>query len=225
MMKTNVPLSNDTLAILKNFSQINPSIVVKKGNVLKTISSAENIVSICTIEEEFPQDFSIYELTQFIAGLTLFNNPVLIFDNSDYLTIKDGSSSRRVKYYFSDPSITLKSAPDKGVKFPGANISFTITHENITSLLKANSVYNLPDLTFDSKDGEITLSVGDRENDTSNTYEQVVTGETTGDYKLNMKIENLRLLPGDYEVRVSELLISEWKHTKLDLVYYIAMEP
>jgi hypothetical protein len=225
MMTTNVPLSTQTLSVLKNFSQINPSIVVKKGNVLKTISSAENIISVATIEEEFPQDFSIYELNQFIAGLSLFENPILIFDNADYLTIKDSTSSRRVKYYFSDPSITLKSAPDKGVKFPGGNINFTITHEGITSLLKANSVYNLPDLTFNASDGEITLAVGDRENDTSNTYEQVIKGETTGDYKLQMKIENLRLLPGDYDVKISEFLISEWKHTKLDVIYYIALEP
>lgn len=222
-MMTTVPLSTQTLSILKNFSQINPSIVVKKGNVLKTISSAENIISLATIEEEFPQDFSIYELNQFIAGLSLFESPTLIFDNSDYLTIKE--NSRRVKYYFSDPTITLKTAPDKGVKFPGGNISFTITQEGITSLLKANSVYNLPDLTFNAVDGVITLAVGDRENDTSNTYEQVITGETTGDYKLQMKIENLRLLPGDYDVKISEFLISEWKHTKLDLIYYIALEP
>jgi len=224
-MTTNVPLSAQTLSILKNFCQINPSIVVKKGNTLKTISPAENIISVASINEEFPQDFSIYELNQFMSGLSLFDSPTLIFDNQDYLTIKDSATSRRVKYYFSDPTITLKTAPDKAVKFPGSNVEFTISSKTIESLLRASSVYSLPDLTVITDDGKITLAVGDRENDTSNTFEQIIPGNTTGDYKFYMKIENLRLLPGDYTVKISEFLISEWRNAAHDLVYYIALEP
>ena len=112
-----VALSQTTLNILKNFATINNGIIIKKGNTLRTISNAENILAAANVEESFPQTFAIYDLNQFLAGLSLFDNPSLVFDNDDYVTIKDGRS--RVRYYFSDPEITLKTAPDKSVKYPG----------------------------------------------------------------------------------------------------------
>ena len=101
-----VALSKATIDILKNFSTINTSIVIKEGNILRTISNEENILASATIEETFPQTFAIYDLNQFLSGLSLFDSPSLVFDNDDYLIIKSGRS--RVKYYFSDPEITLK---------------------------------------------------------------------------------------------------------------------
>ena len=132
---------------------------------------------------------------------------------------------KRQKYYFSDPEITLKSAPNKDVNFPGADIQFSLTQEDLTGLQKAANIYSLPDLVFRSEGGEISLELRDNENDTSNGYSQTVVGDTTGDYELTIKVENIRLHPGDYSVKVSKHLISEWKHQNLDLSYYIALEP
>tara|TARA_B100001113_G_scaffold15850_1_gene11972 strand:+ start:458 stop:739 length:282 start_codon:yes stop_codon:yes gene_type:complete len=92
-------------------------------------------------------------------------------------------------------------------------------------LQKASAVYDLPDMSFQSRDGKVRLVLKDKENDTSNTYKQDIVGECTGDYSLDIKIENIRLLPGDYTVKVSKNLISEWNNTTLDLTYYIALEP
>ena len=153
----------------------------------------------------------------------LFENPTLEFDNTDYVYIR--GRGRAAKYYFSDPEITLKSAPQKNINFPGADIQFNITWEDLMGLQKAASVYSLTDLVFSSQDGEITLKLLDSENDTSNDYEQVVQGETTGDYNLTLKVDHIRLLPGDYTVKVSKHLVSEWQHQNLDLTYYIALEP
>lgn len=218
-----VTLSTQTLNVLKNYSTINSSIVFRKGNVIRTISNAENILAKYTSEESFPTDFAIYDLGQFLSGISLFDNPQLDFTSGDFVTIRSGG--RSAKYYFSDPEITLKSAPEKNVKFPGGDISFDISAEDLFALQKASSVYDLPDLTFDTTKGSIKLILRDKENDTSNTFEQDATGDYEGEFSLDVKIENIRLVPGNYSVKVSSQLISEWTNRDTDLTYYIALEP
>ena len=220
-----VILSKKTLDVLKNFSTINSSIVFRKGSTVRTISNAENILAKFTGEEVFPSDFAIYDLSQFLSGISLFNDPQLEFTSNDYVSIRGGRTS--AKYYFSDPEITLKSAPEKNVNFPGADLQFNLTGDDLIALQKASAVYSLPDLTFQSEEGldTIKLILRDKENDTSNTYDLSVAGCATGTFSLDVKIENIRLLPGDYSVKVSKHLISEWNNTNVDLTYYIALEP
>ncbi len=220
-----VILSRKTLDVLKNFSTINSSIVFRKGSTVRTISNAENILAKFTGEEVFPVDFAIYDLSQFLSGISLFSDPQLEFDNENFVSIRGGRQS--AKYFFSDPEITLKSAPEKNVKFPGSDLQFNLTGEDLIALQKASAVYSLPDLTFQSIEGhdEIKLILRDKENDTSNTYDITVAGSSTGTYTLDLKIENIRLLPGDYTVKVSQHLISEWTNVNTDLTYYIALEP
>ena len=220
-----VILSRKTLDVLKNFSTINSSIVFRKGSTVRTISNAENILAKFTGEEVFPVDFAIYDLSQFLSGISLFSDPQLEFDNENFVSIRGGRQS--AKYFFSDPEITLKSAPEKNVKFPGADLQFNLTGEDLIALQKASAVYSLPDLTFQSEEESdtIKLILRDKENDTSNTYDQSISGCATGTYSLDLKIENIRLLPGDYTVKVSKHLISEWTNTNVDLTYYIALEP
>ena len=220
-----VILSKKTLDVLKNFSTINSSIVFRKGSTVRTISNAENILAKFTGEEVFPSDFAIYDLSQFLSGISLFNDPQLEFTSNDYVSIRGGRTS--AKYYFSDPEITLKSAPEKNVNFPGADLQFNLSGDDLIALQKASAVYGLPDLTFRSEEGldTIKLILRDKENDTSNTYDLTVAGCSTGTYSLDLKIENIRLLPGDYTVKVSKHLISEWTNVNADLTYYIALEP
>jgi hypothetical protein len=220
-----VILSKKTLDVLKNFSTINSSIVFRKGSTVRTISNAENILAKFTGEEVFPSDFAIYDLSQFLSGISLFNDPQLEFTSNDFVSIRGGRTS--AKYYFSDPEITLKSAPEKNVNFPGADLQFSLTGDDLIALQKASAVYGLPDLTFQSEEGldTIKLILRDKENDTSNTYDLAVAGCSTGTYSLDVKIENIRLLPGDYSVKVSKHLISEWTNANVDLTYYIALEP
>ena len=225
-----VTLSKKTLDVLKNFSTINSSIVFRQGSTVRTISNAENILAKYTGEEIFPTDFAIYDLSQFLMGISLFNDPQLEFTSKDYVNIKGGRQS--AKYYFSDPEITLKSAPEKNVKFPGSDIEFTLTGEELYNIQRASAIYSLPDLTFYSEEGSntIRLILRDKENDTSNTYDLSVEGTTTGTFSLDLKIENIRVLnplsnPIDYVIKVSQHLISEWTSQDADLKYYIALEP
>ena len=220
-----VILSKKTLDVLKNFSTINSSIVFRQGSTVRTISNAENILAKFTGEEVFPSDFAIYDLSQFLSGISLFNDPQLEFTSSDFVSIRGGRQS--AKYYFSDPEITLKSAPEKNVNFPGADLQFNLSADDLLALQKASAVYGLPDLTFQSEEGldTIKLILRDKENDTSNTYDITVAGCSTGTYSLDVKIDNIRVLPGDYSIKVSKALISEWNNATVDLTYYIALEP
>ena len=220
-----VTLSKTTLDVLKNFSTINSSIVFRQGSTVRTISNAENILAKFTGEEIFPTDFAIYDLSQFLSGISLFDNPQLEFTSGDFVSIRGGRQS--AKYYFSDPEITLKSAPEKNVKFPGSDIEFSLTAEDLVNIQKASAVYGLPDLTFYSEEGSntIKLILRDKENDTSNTYDLSLKGTATGTFSLDLKIENIRVLPSDYTVKVSQHLISEWTSQDVDLKYYIALEP
>ena len=220
-----VILSKKTLDVLKNFSTINSSIVFRKGSTVRTISNAENILAKFTGEEIFPSDFAIYDLSQFLSGISLFNDPQLEFTSNDFVSIRGGRTS--AKYYFSDPEITLKSAPEKNVNFPGADLQFNLSGDDLIALQKASAVYGLPDLTFQSEEGldTIKLILRDKENDTSNTYDLSVAGCCTGTYSLDVKIDNIRVLPGDYSIKVSKALISEWSNANVDLTYYIALEP
>ena len=225
-----VTLSKTTLDVLKNFSTINSSIVFRQGSTVRTISNAENILAKFTGEEVFPTDFAIYDLSQFLSGISLFDNPSLEFTSGDFVNIRGGRQS--AKYYFSDPEITLKSAPEKNVKFPGSDIQFSLTGEDLINIQKASAVYSLPDLTFFSEEGSdtIKLILRDKENDTSNTYDLSVNGIATGTFSLDLKIENIRVLnspsnPIDYVIKVSQHLISEWTSQDADLKYFIALEP
>ena len=218
-----VNISANTVAVLKNFAAINSSILIREGNVLKTISVGENAIAEYHCEETFPQTFGIYELSRFLMGLMLFDNPNLEFNNNDYVTIRD--KGRSARYYFSNPEITLKAAPDKDINFPGADMEFYISQEDISTLQKAWGIYEIPDLKFHSIGGSVILSLVDKENQTSNVFSLELPGDNTGEYEFFMKMENIRLFPGDYNVKISSKMITEWRHASLDLIYYIALEP
>lgn len=217
-------LSQDTNQILKNFATINSSIMIKTGNVLKTISVGENLIAEFKCEESFPQTFGIYDLSEFLAGMSLFDTPVLEFNDANFVHII--GNGRKAKYFFSNPEITLKAAPDREIKFPGADIEFNISAEDIKALKTASTVYSLPDISFCSdENSKITVKLFNVEDETGSVYEQDVVGNATGECQINMKMENLRLHTGDYHVKISSVGISLWQHQKLDLKYFIACEP
>ena len=226
-------ISEETYQILVNFSTINSSIVFKKGNLIRTIANAENILGEYISEEYIPQDFAIYDLSEFISAIGICardgNYPTLHFENDDYVTIKGGNLS--IRYYFSDPQITLKVAPEKEVKFPGSNISFTIDQSDLKNLRDALAKFNLPEVLFRSRNGKVTVHGVDTENATSNTFwMDFPNGQSTGDFDLTLNTENLRVARNhDYHVKVSEQLLSEWTvvgpSPDLHLKYFIALEP
>jgi len=214
-------LSDKTLALLKNFSGINQSILFKQGNSLRTISVMKNILAEATIDEELPKDFGIYDLNQFLNGLNLHQNAELDFDNNGYVMIREGKS--RSKYFFADPNVIV-TPPDKSINLPSEDVCFVLDTKQLDKLMKAASVYQLADLSAVGEAGVIKLVVRDKKNDTSNDF-SVVVGETESEFVFNFKVENIKILPGSYEVVVSQKLLSRFKSTDHNLCYYIALEP
>ena len=213
-------LSNNTTNILKNFSQINQSILIKQGNKLKTISVMKNILAEAEIEEDFEADFAIYDLNQFLSGLSLYDSPDLEFGDS-FLTIRDGR--RRAKYFFADPSVIV-SPPEKEISLPSKDVCFTVATQQLDKLLKAAAIYQVPDLSAIGRNGKIELVVRDKKNDTSHEFSEEV-GETDQDFSFNFKVENIKIIPGTYDVVISSKLLSEFTNKNTDLKYYIALEP
>jgi len=214
-------LSDSTLSLLKNFSGINQSILFKEGNKLRTISVMKNILAEATINEEFARDFGIYDLNQFLNGLSLHQKPELDFANDGYVVIKEGRS--RSKYFFADPSVIV-TPPDKEISLPSEDVTFVLTTTVLEKLLKAAAVYQLPDISAVGEAGVVKLVVRDKKNDTSNAHEEVV-GETDVTFNFNFKVENIKILPGTYDVVVSQKLLSRFTSKNHDLTYYIALEP
>ena len=214
-------LSEKTLTVLKNFAGINNSILVKEGNQLRTISVAKNILAEANIDEEFPRQFGVYDLNQFLNGLSLHQDPDLDFTEESYLNIREGK--RRVKYFFADPQVII-SPPDKQITLPSEDVHFQLESSALDKLLKAAAVYQLPDLSAVGEAGVVRLVVRDKKNDTSNSY-SVAVGETDKEFSFNFKVENIKIIPGSYDVVVSSKLLSEFTNSNYNLKYYIALEP
>ena len=220
-MNTTMTLCDNTLMVLKIFAGINNSILVKKGSKLRTMSVAKNILAEADINEDFPREFGIYDLNQFLNGLSLHQDPNLDFSEDTYLTIREGK--RRVKYFFADPQVIV-TPPEKEIDLPTKDVCFQIESVTLDKLLKAAAVYQLPDLSAVGKDGVIKLVVRDKKNDTSNEF-AIVVGETDKDFVFNFKVENIKIIPGAYDIVISSKLLSKFTNTNISLVYYIALEP
>ena len=223
MMKLfdSMKLTDSTLTVLKNFAGINNSILVKQGSKLRTISVAKNILAEADITEDFPKDVAIYDLNQFLNGLSLHQDPNLDFSEDSYLTIREGK--RRVKYFYADPQVII-SPPEKEINLPTEDVCFQLESVTLEKLLKAAAVYQLPDLAAVGEAGVVKLVVRDKKNDTSNEF-AVVVGETDKDFTLNFKVENIKIIPGAYDVVISSKLLAKFTNSSYNLIYYIALEP
>ena len=214
-------LSDKTINLLKNFSDINQSILFKQGNKLRTISVMKNIMAEAEVQEEFPKDFAIYDLTQFLRGVFLHNNPELDFANDGHVVIREGKT--RSKYFFADPSVIVVP-PEKSLTLPTMDVEFELAAEQLEKIRKAVLAFQLSDLSVIGGSGVVKLVVHDKKNDTSNDF-QVLVGETSETFCYNFKVENIKVIPGDYKVSISSKLLSRFVNTDYDLTYFIALEP
>lgn len=212
-------LSKETLNLIKNFSSINGSLMLKPGNKLATISEGKNVMSEVTIAETFPSDFGIYDLNEFLNVVSLFSDTNLDFSEK-YVLVSDGGTSK-IKYFAAGEGV-VKAAPAT-IKFPSADVTFTLEAGQLAMIQRTSSVLKASDVSIVGADGKLKVIVSDKKNDTSNAYE-VTLGDTDETFKANIKVENLKMLPNDYEVSISKKKISKFKHTASDLTYYVAIE-
>ncbi|MDP7367150.1 MAG: hypothetical protein QGH83_07805 [Candidatus Pacebacteria bacterium] len=213
-------LSENTVNVLKNFSDINQNILVKSGSELQTMSTMKNILGTANVSENFPRNFGIYDLNEFLGVLTLVDSPELKFENDSYLTVNGGYT--KIKYFYSDPSIL--TTPPEVFNPPEVGQSITITEKKLKDVLKASAVMQLPDILIRSDNQTILIEATDVKNTTSNNYTlDLGVTRVGGDFNYHFKADNLKLISGDYELFGSEESgVSNWEGKKAS--YWIAME-
>ena len=212
-------LSNETISVLKNFSTINANLMVKAGSSLSTMSAMKNIVAKADVSEEFLSDFAIYDLNEFLSALSLFGKPDLEF-NDDFVIITEEGTSKSLKYWFSDPSVV--TTPSKEISMPSTELTFNLSSDTLNEITKAAAVIGVPDMALAGG----KLMVTDKKNSTANAYETSLdVGDVAAEYKFWFKVENLKVMPGAYDVAVSSKKISHFTNTKLGVQYWIALEP
>ena len=212
-------LSTETISVLKNFSTINANLMVKAGSSLSTMSAMKNIVAKADVSEEFPSDFAIYDLNEFLSALSLFGRPDLEFNN-DFVIITEEGTSKSLKYWFSDPSVV--TTPSKEISMPSTELTFNLSSDTLNEITKAAAVIGVPDMALSGG----KLMVTDKKNSTANAFETSLdVGDVAAEYKFWFKVENLKVMPGTYDVELSSKKISHFTNTKLGVQYWIALEP
>ena len=210
-------LSKNTVEVLKNYANINGNLLLKSGTKLGTISEQKNIMSSTIVSETFPSDFGIYDLNEFLSAMSVFEDPELEFSEK-FVSIKQGNNS--IKYYAAEAANL--TVPQKEIVFPEAEINFKLTAGQLDLIRKTSGVLSAPDLAITGDGSKIIAQVGQKKNATANSYD-VDLGATDKKFKVNLKVENLKMLPGEYNVSISSKRISRFQGTG-DLVYYVAVE-
>ena len=213
-------ISNETLDILRNFSSINSGITVKAGNELVTVSAMMNIFAKAVVDESFEKDHSIYDLSEYLGAVSLFDRPNFDF-NAEKVTVSEGDNS--VTYYYADPQMVI--SPTKEITMPEPEVSFDLDKDVLDSLLKASSVLSLPDMVLSSDGQSVVLTVKDKKNSTSNVFSKTVAQGNGSTFEMFLRMENMKMIPGDYTVFVSSKGIAHFTNRNVAVEYFIALEP
>ena len=213
-------ISNETLDILRNFSSINSGITVKAGNELVTVSAMKNIFAKAVVDESFEKVHSIYDLSEYLGAVSLFDRPNFDF-NAEKVTVSEGDNS--VTYYYADPQMVI--SPTKEITMPEPEVSFDLDKDVLDSLLKASSVLSLPDMVLSSDGQSVVLTVKDKKNSTSNVFSKTVAQGNGSTFEMFLRMENMKMIPGDYTVFVSSKGIAHFTNRNVAVEYFIALEP
>ena len=217
-------LSNETLSVLKNFAGINSNVVLNPGQTVKTMSESKTIMASAQINEEVPAQIGIYDLNEFLGVVNMFDDPDLLFDN-EFKSVRVTQDKRAVKYFFSEPSIL--TSPSKDVVMPPCPVSFTLTAEDMSNIRKAASALGVTDCVIKCEPGSTPqLLVTDTKDSTSNSYE-IDLDESVGEgvtCNFVFNIGNFKLVADDYDVSISDKLISNFKAKNTPIEYWVALE-
>lgn len=213
-------LSSETTAILKNFASINQSILIKPGKRLRSMSVMKNILVEAEVTEEFTDEIAIYDLNQFLNCLSLIPGAELEV-NGGSVVISDQDNS--IEYRLSDPSV-ISAPPDKELKLPSEDVCLILSEDNLDKVKKAAAVLQIPDVSIIGDGEKIKLTVRDKKNSGSNSY-SIDVGDTTHVFQFNLKVDNLKMVQGDYDVIISAKNLAQFTSHSRPIVYYIAVEP
>lgn len=208
-------LAAHTLAVLENYASINQGIIIKEGNRLRTLAILENIFSATEVPNVFPKEFALYDINELLATLSLLDDPDLDF-RDDHIFITSGPT--KVKYYYSSPAVVV-GPPENDIELKNALATLTLKADTIKRIQKSAAALKLKDLQF--------MDEGIKAYNSNNVGNQIiievpVEGEV-GDPKC-IKIDNLKLLEGDYDVAVFDRAIKFTSITNPGLFYFVTVE-
>ena len=213
-------LSRHTLTMLKNFSDINMSIEIKEGNILRTVSVQKNILAQAELEDSFPQDFAIYELNRFLGAVSLFDDPEFRFNGK---SVSVGTDKNSVDYVYCDPSMIV-TPPEKNITFPDAEIKFTLSQDALSRIMKASNVLGTPEISIECNGGNINIKALDVNNNSTDTYEVGLEETSEHTFRFVFKTENMKMIHGNYDLAISSKGISHFSLQGAKLEYWIATE-
>ena len=216
-------LSKNTLDMLKNFSDINMSIEIKKGNILRTVSVQKNILAQAELEEEFPQDFAIYELNRFLGAISLFDDPEFTFNGK---STNIGTARHSVDYVYCDPSMIV-TPPENNITFPDPEVKFVLSQDALSQIMKASNVLGTPEIAVEGGPApadSIRIKALDVNNDSTDTFKIVLDAHSGDKFRFVFKTENMKMIPGNYDVEISSKGISHFSLQGQKLQYWIATE-
>jgi len=219
-------LSKHTLEVLKNFAIVNPSILLREGNVISTKSIADNVIANATIAETLPVEFGIYELSFFLNTVSLFKEPTFDFSTKGHVVIGDENTKTKSKYYDTEKEM-IKFPQENGVKDGDVKLDFNIEKEQLAKMIKAAQVMSLKDVKIFNKDGKYVMTLHDIKNKIENTFSvELGDYDGTNEFVLYFNIDNLRFIAGDYNVLVSigEINFAHFQNTDVAVNYWIGLE-
>ena len=213
-------ISEATMGVLRNFSDINNNILFKPGKSIATMSTMKNIMAKADVAEEFESEFGVYDLPEFLRSVELFEKPELKFNGGGYVNISQQRQS--IKYFFADKSVIV--APTKGISMPDKFVDFTITKDNFARLMKGTTTLNLPDVAVKGDGKTIKMIATDKKNKSSNQY-SIDVGESDKKFTAYFRTENFKQIVDDYDVAISKAKISHFVNRNKPVQYWIALEP
>ena len=216
-------LSKHTLNMLKNFSDINMSIEIKKGNVLRTVSVQKNILAQAELEDEFPKDFAIYELNRFLGAVSLFDDPELEFNAK---SVNIGTTKHSADYVYCDPSMIV-TPPENNITFPDPEVKFTLSQDSLSQVMRASNVLGTPEIAIEGgphPNDSIRIKALDVNNDSTDTFQVVLDEKSGHTFRFVFKTENMKMVSGNYDVEISSKGISHFSLQGTKLQYWIATE-
>jgi hypothetical protein len=217
-----ISISSETLELLKNFSSINSNILIKEGNKIRTISNYKNVLAEATVKEDFDIQFGIWDLNKFLGTVSLFESPTFEF-GSKSVTI-EGDNGSKVVYYYCEPK--LLTTITKEIKMPPTVVNCELFEYDFKEIQRSASVLQLPDLKISSEGDKVVMTVHDKKDPSSNVYSMNI-GDHDGEsnFEFYFKVENLKMLTGDYNIEICENSVAKFINKSRDLKYWVAMEP
>ena len=214
-------LSAETLTVLKNFSTINQNLEFKQGNKLTTISAGKSVLAQATLKDDFPQSFCVYDLNQFLLVHSMFKGDVELEFDASNITFKGGRSKTKYRMASRD---TIVIPPEKEIKLNDVDYSFTLSDADYAEIMRSAAILSSPNIALKSNGESVEIFAYDAKDDSQHTS-SIKVGDGNGKtFTLVFKTENLKMIQGTYDVQISFKGLAQFKNTKEEIQYWIAIE-